>query len=437
MALARESIGGERATTERAEIHTGLALAMALLFVWPLPHTIALRHLLLIAAALWAGATALRARSGGLVTGPGHIWLAFVLWAGISGALPGNRFYSGDFAGQLLTATVAGFFGFMLGGRLIGAGRYGAGWAWLMLPLLVFAASTSWEGLQPWLTGGSLARRVDGLTEGPDKSNYLRVILVCWLLAEGWLRLRLRRRFTPLPSAALMAAGVVSAFTLYVEMIRNGLLSLGAAIAVLAAHAAAGQRTAITRRSLVWALILVVSFVALATSDPRWRGTWDSAMAAWNADTRAVVLGETAVDGSKDPSAFLRIAMIKEGLGIVAAHPLGIGFHRNAFGHGLAQTYGAGSGHSHSSLLDIAIGAGIPGLLLICAFLVSLFVTGWQAERLRQDGIGLLLALLAVATLARAALDSCLRDHMLQMTLFFFGILLGALTARGEKEMTR
>lgn len=433
----RESIGGERAPTEGAEIHTGLALAMALLFVWPLPHTIALRHVLLIAAASWAGATVLRARSGGLVTGPGLIWLAFVLWAGISGALPGNRFYGGDFAGQLLTATVAGFFGFMLGGRLIGAGRFGTGWALLMAPLFFHAVATSVDALLPWFNGGSLARRVDGLTEGPDKSNYLTVILACWLLAEGWLRLRLHRRFTPLPTAALMAAGAVSAFTLYVEMIRNGLLSLGAAIAVLAAHATAGQRAAITRRGLVWALLLIAALVALVESDPRWRGTWDSAMAAWNADTRAVVLGETAVDGSKDPSTFLRIAMIKEGLGIVAAHPLGIGFHRNAFGHGLAQTYGSGSGHSHSSLLDITIGAGIPGLLLIGAFLVSLFVTGWQAERRRQDGIGLLLAMLAAATLARAALDSCLRDHMLQMTLFFFGILLGASRAQGKKGMAR
>jgi hypothetical protein len=44
-----------------------------------------------------------------------------------------------------------------------------------------------------------------------------------------------------------------------------------------------------------------------------------------------------------DPSVYLRIAWLKEGLLLVRDHPFGIGFDRNAFGHGLkANTVGRG-----------------------------------------------------------------------------------------------
>ena len=73
-----------------------------------------------------------------------------------------------------------------------------------------------------------------------------------------------------------------------------------------------------------------------------------------------------------DASAYMRIAWFKEALVFIGEHPLGIGYGRNAFGHGIKIKYGKRVGHSHSGILDLTIGTGIPGALLWLGFLLSL-----------------------------------------------------------------
>lgn len=412
--------------------HSAIFLATALMLIWPVAHTIALRNLLLVGGVLWAWGSLLRARPAlsGSTSAPLGWCGAFLLWALLQTsffATDQNRAL-GELWGQWGPAIAAGFFGWALGLHAAREAWRETLWRALVLALLVHATATLWTALAPLFSGQAVLRRVGGLTEGPDKSNYLSITLACMLLAMFARKTGDRTRHMLPPWAGGVAVLAVLA-TLYVEQIRNGLLSLGVALAVLAIFLLTGPQVSPQARRLVLAAIMVggIALGALFKSDPRWQDTLESARLAWHGDTRAVVLGEVSPTGG-DPSAYLRLAMLKEGLHLLAEHPLGIGFSRNAFGHGLRMAYGQGSGHSHSSLLDIAIGTGIPGALLLVAFFVSLMKTGWRAERRAQDGFGLLLLLLATATLVRAALDSCLRDHMLQQSFFLFGILI-ALTS--------
>jgi O-antigen ligase len=113
-----------------------------------------------------------------------------------------------------------------------------------------------------------------------------------------------------------------------------------------------------------------------------------------------------------------------------------LGYDSNAFGLGLREYYGRGSGHSHSALLDVALGTGIPELILVVGFFGSVLRGGWASERRLRNGLGLLLAMVAAALFVRAAVDSSLRDHMLQQILFVFGLLLGLVNgSRQEKRL--
>ena len=68
-------------------------------------------------------------------------------------------------------------------------------------------------------------------------------------------------------------------------------------------------------------------------------------------------------------SAYLRFAWGYEGLKLIVENPLGLGFGRNAFAHGLAKYDDVKNvGHSHSGLIDLTIGVGIPGLILWLSF---------------------------------------------------------------------
>ena len=130
-----------------------------------------------------------------------------------------------------------------------------------------------------------------------------------------------------------------------------------------------------------------------------------------------------------DKSAYERISWAKEGVQLVIDRPLGRGFSRTAFGAGLQAKYGSGEGaHSHSGLLDLTIGAGIPGALLWLAFLGSLVRVGWTrfrtSDNTLNNGYGLLLQFIVLDYGLRSLIDSNIRDHMLQQFMLLGGVVL-------------
>jgi len=81
------------------------------------------------------------------------------------------------------------------------------------------------------------------------------------------------------------------------------------------------------------------------------------------------------------------------------------------------------NGSSHSGWLDLAIGAGIPGVLLWCMFLASVAHIGLR--RYRSDGsvYGLALLLVTVGFSIRMLVDSVNYDHVFQQFMFVTGLL--------------
>ena len=131
--------------------------------------------------------------------------------------------------------------------------------------------------------------------------------------------------------------------------------------------------------------------------------------------------GET-VHGSN----YERIAWFKEGVILVYENPLGIGFGRKAFGQALKKKYGAESirtTHSHSGIVDLAVGAGLPGFLLWMLFIVSVMYRSMKEFWTQESYCGLLLLFIAAHFTLRSIVDSVIRDHMLEMFMFFVGLL--------------
>ena len=136
-----------------------------------------------------------------------------------------------------------------------------------------------------------------------------------------------------------------------------------------------------------------------------------------------------------DWSNYMRLARMKAGVDLTLENPWGVGFGRNAFGHAVMKKYGESSSHSHSGLIDLAVGTGIPGTLLWIGFLASLATLGWRSFRRTQDYCALALLLLVTGYGTRMVLDSTIRDHMLQMFLFLAAFL--AVIAAGQLARQR
>jgi O-antigen ligase len=112
-----------------------------------------------------------------------------------------------------------------------------------------------------------------------------------------------------------------------------------------------------------------------------------------------------------------------------AERPLGIGFDGVAFGRALKVKYGeTGPGHSHSGLIDLAVGTGLPGVLMWCALLAYLMAASIR-RFIKHTSCFALMALFTVFNFSiRMVVDSKIRDRMLQqfisLTAFFFTAML-------------
>ncbi len=126
-----------------------------------------------------------------------------------------------------------------------------------------------------------------------------------------------------------------------------------------------------------------------------------------------------------DASAYERVAWIRAGLDLIIEQPMGYGYDRRAFRQALfSQGKPNQIGHSHSGFIDMAVGLGVPGVLLWLSFCVSLIVIGLKAFVLRREVAGLALMLVTCGFLGRMVLESISKDHMLHIFLFTVAALL-------------
>jgi hypothetical protein len=242
---------------------------------------------------------------------------------------------------------------------------------------------------------------------------------------------------------AVALAGLIAAALLaeYSNGMRNGIAEFGLTLMFLAVLLIRDKRrrlgVPLLLGGVVSLLLIAVTFAYLNyKADSRWQVIGETAAIAWHTegnkawlDPRGNPLPLLANGTPVDHSAYMRVSALKEGARLIVDHPLGIGFGRNAYGHGLMAKYGeTGLGHSHSGLMDLAIGTGILGIILWLTFLAALFLVGWRRFREAPDYPPLLLMLVVGGYGFRMLVDSIIRDHMLQQFLFLAG-LLAVLTA--------
>lgn len=423
-----------------------LTLSLSLLFVWSLPGTIALRHLLLLGS--------LACLLPELVRVPWRNWRSLALPLTALGALTAWLLYQGSFisaepvwvrgelSSQWLPAMLALGLGLLLGRAAQRReteyqDRYGATW----LPLgivLIFASQaliTVVHATTHWFQTGVLLRQEVPLTGGKLEMSFILNILLAFLTVDLFGRASRRGRLLPVPLGATLLMLGISLISLFLAGARNGLIS----VLFLATSATYlflyDQRKCLGlfRASAIalgiTALVTVFAFLSIK-ADPRWQVLGETARLAWDIDGHDAWQGGRPMpllaDGaSADESAYLRISWLRVGARLVTESPLGVGYGRNAFAHALQGHYPVQLGHAHNGFVDLGVGGGVPAIALWLTFLASLVWLGWCGFFSRQHCLtGLLLIFIASGFTGRMVLDSVNRDHMLQIFFFLAGMLL-------------
>lgn len=425
----------------------GLPLWMFVLaFLYPIPHTIALRNILL---ALGLGCSLWLIRQNGLPAAPlaalrrfrttGWLLVVLTLWLLLQSAFisPYPKAALGMLRGDWLVVLIVAGTGLCAvaaswqdqGQRLLTAFVY-ALCAHLLL-LLVYQCTL-------WIQTGNFPI---GLTPFAHKDYHSMLVttLVSLLLASLVARAASRRSSFSLswrPSTALLLLACVAAATL---QSRNAVIITVLLLLFAVSLYARCDRKRSTRRTVTIAMVLLLLSAAVTgfglRSDNRWLEFSEAAAVAFDTKNNLGWLDESkfprprTVSGRQvDHSAYMRLAWAKVGIEQVAIYPLGLGYGHKAFGWAVNRSYNMQTGHesSHSGLLDFTLANGIPGIMLWLALSGALLLTGWRSFRHNLTPAGVMLAFTVVAYFLRCLLDGQLSGFRLETYALITAMLVAA-----------
>ena len=437
------------------------AMLFVLMLVYPVPHTIALRNILLVAflagcavplrragraavVAAWAAQAPLRTAA----------WLmaALTTWLLLQSTLVSARpaealnMLRGDWLIAIIAFSAGAAAVLTVRTRVRTRVREGGRDARPLLRALVLALFAhvavllAYQGWR-WLGEGVFPFARTPFAE-KDYHSVVVTALLALLLADLVAQRLGRGGALGWPAAislAMAAACCVGAVTLSSRnavIIAVCLVALSAGVLLAAKRGQAARWLAPT----LAALLLFGGTLGWwgVRSDARWGSFLESAAVAVQTETHRAWLAPgqypwptTASGQPVEESAYLRVAWAKVALEQIARHPLGLGYGHKAFGWAVDGAYGLRSGHesSHSGLLDFTLANGIPGILMWLGLSAALAAAGWR--RFRRDGspAGLLLAFTVAAYFLRCLLDGHLSGFRLEMYALMVGALVAAMPA--------
>jgi len=398
-------------------------------FVFPIPHTIALRNLLLLTGLLTLLATwrtarlpalppALKPAAWGLAATTAWLVLHSVTVAPAPTVALDNL--RGDWIVPLLTTALAA----------CATARVDAG---LALRAVVAALLAQMLWMFGWqflllLTTGAVADGFRGIVPFGERDYHstLAGFLLALLLGERLAAMSVSGLLAARPARTGLGLALLADVLLRV---RNGTL-----VSVVLLSLAALR---IGRRRLRILLLLAIAAALGGTSltlDKRWSGLRESLSLGWHSQNAYWMAGDqtlrpTTPSGDDiDDSAYLRAAWARQALRAIGEHPLGLGFGRDGFGRAVEAKYGfKGMVSSHSGWLDFALGTGLPGLALLLITAGLAIRGGWRQFRQHDDAAGLMFSFLSGGYLLRCLLDGHMSGWRLGLFAFLCGVLVAAM----------
>jgi len=293
-----------------------------------------------------------------------------------------------------------------------------------------------------------MTRRYGGLIQHITAANYVTNILLAIIVSEFLYRLRMKKNILLFSNGVLYLLLALCIFSTFIEALRLGditlvFLGIGSAIIFLYKN---NTHSRWVRNTIAIGLFVILS-VPLAYnihSDPRWAKLIETIPLAVNTSNsqhwldRRFEPPKTESGYEVKGSNYERIAWAAKSLEYIYEDPIGIGYSKNSLGRAFDKRYQGdtkgeyGGANAHSAILTLALGVGIPGVLLW--FLFVYFVIKGSIVNLEKSYsyFSILSLFIITGLLSRSFVDENMVDHIFQQYMIILGVVLMFMV--GEKN---
>ena len=284
---------------------------------------------------------------------------------------------------------------------------------------------------------GVIISRYGGLMDSPVLPNYLTNILLAMIIAEFVYRMRVKKQILKVSNPILYMFLVACIFSTFVEALRLGdialvFLGIGSSMVFLYQnHDYSKNKRRLIAVSLIF--VLTIPLIYNISTDPRWAKLIETVPVAVSSSDEEHWLDPTAeipktesgheVSGSN----YTRIVYAVKSFKYITEDPMGVGYGRNAFGHALElrhPAYGKRGQHSHSAILELALGAGVFGVVIWLTFVYIVTKTAIVEFKRSYNFYAILTLFLTMGFVGRGLVDANMRDHMFVQFMLLLGITL-------------
>lgn len=404
-----------------------------LFFILPIPHTIAIRNILIgllsIISLYLLWEKKINILKFKEIRNVSIILLILTVWIIIDSVFFSFNFHYSlkEFYGQWLIPLLYFYVFLIIGGYYVN-NEYNKIKFYTVIFLMFFIHILFIDlyGLKQYILHKVIITKIEGLTEGPDKSNYLTNVLLSFIMAEFIYRFRTKKNFLPFNNILLSIFLILAIISSVFESMRNGVIAilfLGISSVFLAFY----KNKNISKKikyfiSGILIILLTIPAVYNFNKDKRWITLKQTIPIALNTKKyknwlypRKLEMPKLSNGQIANGSNYLRFAWWFEGSKIILDHPLGIGFGRNAFGHAIQFKYHLKRrtlGHAHSAIIDLGIQTGIIGIILWFLFGGYLLYLSYKYFFLENNYFAIILFFNVTGFYTRALVDSNMRDHM-------------------------
>ncbi len=430
-------------------VYALLFTVASLMFVWPIPRTIAVRYILLAASVticLWIfikdknNPFALpELKPFAYVLFFLTAWFYFVAFFLSTEPNWSIKEINGQWLVALL-AFVIGIFSASISGKKI--------FLSIAFVVAIYFIFLDLKSVRMFVDNGDFPFRIMGLTEGGEKDNYITNFALAILFTEVLFRTLFGKTTLPLDKFQLGFLILLAVLSLIFENTRFGtigfaIMSITFMTIFFIANGVFKVKKIIPILAGIILLLTAIVYSSI-TRDDRWSSLKETLSLAIDIEHNKGWIDSEKYQYPKlsdgkiaISSNYERPAWIVAGISFILEKPFGYGYGRTAFGHSIVSKYNEDKKnigkHSHSGIIDLGIGAGIPGMLGWLFFVAYLSFYGIRQFFNDKSYFGLILCFIAGGYFFRMMFDSIIRDHMLEQFMFLAGLFL-ALTIQEKNE---